>query len=206
MSFSQNNEEEFIINFFKQNKPKYKKFCDVGAYDGKKYSNTWALHMQGWVGILFEPEEKAFAELSRNYTGDKSSWLLNCAVSEQEEIDLWVPISEDGCIPATSTGILPAPDAEPQQWFRRKVKAEKLRDVVGEIDFLSIDAEGMDLEALKSARYENRGMFRPSLVMLEINKAACHVGIADPYMDSIGYERIFNNGLNAGYALKGLSA
>ena len=49
--YSQNNEEEIILNFFKEKKGI---FLDLGAYDGIGLSNTRALAEKGWKGVCVE--------------------------------------------------------------------------------------------------------------------------------------------------------
>ncbi len=39
-------------------------FVDIGAHDGRTFSNTWALeHLHGWTGIAIEPNPEVFARL-----------------------------------------------------------------------------------------------------------------------------------------------
>ena len=58
---------------------------------------------------------------------------------------------------------------------------------------MSIDAEGMDLEILKSNDWEKQ---RPYVVVVEVN----HGGDFDGFMDSIGYTLIGKTILNNIYA------
>lgn len=37
-----------------------KRFVEVGAFDGKVYSNVWGLARAGWAGIMIEPMEENF--------------------------------------------------------------------------------------------------------------------------------------------------
>jgi len=62
------------------------------------------------------------------------------------------------------------------------------------IDFLSIDVEGGELDALRSNDWHQ---FRPRWILAEVNQAG--QAIAD-YLDSMGYALAFCNGLNALFA------
>jgi hypothetical protein len=47
MKYSQNNEQEIILNFFNGRIGRY---LDIGAFDGVSMSNTLALVELGWQG------------------------------------------------------------------------------------------------------------------------------------------------------------
>lgn len=64
--FSQNDEEKYIINFF-NGKIDKGNFLDIGAYNGKAFSNTHRLALNGWGGVCFEPSESVFPALEKLY-------------------------------------------------------------------------------------------------------------------------------------------
>ena len=61
--YSQNQEEQYILNHFKD---KQGTFLDLGAYDGKELSNTRALVEQGWAGCCVEPHPTICEQLEKN--------------------------------------------------------------------------------------------------------------------------------------------
>jgi len=61
--YSQNNEEDVILNYFGSF---VGTFLDCGANDGVTLSNTRALAERGWCGVLVEPSPKAYARLKEN--------------------------------------------------------------------------------------------------------------------------------------------
>lgn len=63
MNYSENNEQEIIGHFFKD---ELGNFLDVGAYDGVNFSNTLALLEKGWKGTLVEPSPGVFESLCLN--------------------------------------------------------------------------------------------------------------------------------------------
>ena len=64
--FSQNDEEKHIVNFFK-GKVARGNFLDIGAYNGKAFSNTHRLALNGWSGVCFEPSQSVFPALEKLY-------------------------------------------------------------------------------------------------------------------------------------------
>jgi FkbM family methyltransferase len=70
-----------------------------------------------------------------------------------------------------------------------QVLSENLTD--DSIDFLSVDAEGNDLEVLKGNNWEK---YRPNFVLVEANKGASEIV---SFMESQNYLYLLSNGVNA---------
>jgi FkbM family methyltransferase len=77
--YSQNDEERIILDYFGD---KFGRFYDIGAWDGKTYSNVRALLERGWTGVMVEPSPSAFIGLLKNVAefGDKVK-LVNAAIT-----------------------------------------------------------------------------------------------------------------------------
>jgi hypothetical protein len=75
-NYSQNNEQEIILNYFGDFKGH---FLDIGAYNGVDISNTRALLELGWTGVLVEPNPFNLVELIKNCQefGDRAT--IYCA-------------------------------------------------------------------------------------------------------------------------------
>lgn len=147
--YSQNNEEEIILNFFKKKKGI---FLDLGAYDGIDLSNTRALAEKGWKGICVEPNPNIFLKLKENYKNNLDVFCFPFAIGEfdgktkfhnndtyystikESELDRWVGTSlsfntEEVDVLTFSSFL----NLSPYKQF----------------DFISIDCEGVDYEILK---------------------------------------------------------
>jgi len=84
--YSQNNEQQIIMKYFGDRKGR---LLDIGANDGVTLSNSRALMLSGWEGVLVEPSPQAFARLSNVY-GSTSAVLQQVAVGlETRVIDFW---------------------------------------------------------------------------------------------------------------------
>lgn len=60
--------------------------CEFGAWDGKKYSNTYQLIAnKGWSGVLIEADPVKFEDLKRTYAGNGKVVLLNRFVQYEGE-------------------------------------------------------------------------------------------------------------------------
>lgn len=82
MGYSQNNEEEVIINHFlgKTNGV----FLDLGANDGVTLSNTRALFERGWKGALVDASPKAFERLKDLYRGVNGISVYHLALTSYD--------------------------------------------------------------------------------------------------------------------------
>lgn len=149
MSYSQNNEESFIVDYFKG---KVGRFIDIGAYDVFKFSNTRKLYELGWTGLLIEPAPGNYKAIADHYAKEERILALNFAVGDKSgEIDFYE--SED----AVST----SDEAHMQKWADagvpfRKIKIRQMgatdfmRHFCIHVDFLSIDTEGTNITVFRN--------------------------------------------------------
>lgn len=146
MSYSQNNEQEYILKFFEGTTGS---LIDIGASDGIHNSNSRALIEEGWNAVLVEPHSFAFTSLIRNSLG---SVLIEAAIGEHDGKATFY-YSDDSQISTLNEEFT-------HQWKRggskyREVQVncmtvQTLLNKVGfEFDFLTIDAEGSDFNILK---------------------------------------------------------
>lgn len=147
--FSQNNEEEIILNHFKDWTGI---FVDIGAFDGVTFSNTRALLQRGWVGYHVEPSPSVLPALKENLSEFWSSAVL---------IDAAVTPSFDGAIQLHDCGgdaVSTTVEAHRQKWSKHAtydivtVKAISVQTLLEQtgfgFHFLNIDVEGGNLDLL----------------------------------------------------------
>jgi FkbM family methyltransferase len=77
--YSQNNEEAVITQYFNGITGN---FLDIGAYDGKTFSNTYRLVELGWSGICFEPSPSVFPNLQETHRDNPRITLVQSAISD----------------------------------------------------------------------------------------------------------------------------
>lgn len=142
---------------------------DVGAADGKDNSNSYMLLCRlGWRGILIEPESSQFAELSELYVGETRVQLVNCACGKEEGArTLYSGRQVSTCVPEFKAQCEARHKIEYQE---EQVQVKTLQHVLEEkgvpreIDFMSIDCEGMNFEVWESL---DQSIFCPKLVCIE---------------------------------------
>jgi len=81
--YSQNNEEQIILDLFKD---EVGTFLDIGACDGKLNSNTLALVERAWAGVLVEPSPGAFQALYERHGKNPKLQLVNAAIGAHSHL------------------------------------------------------------------------------------------------------------------------
>lgn len=188
MKHSQGDEEIFILKHFKD-KPGGR-FLDIGAYDGKTFSNTRALAEGGWHGVLVEPSPQCFIGLCKNYEGNNNVMLVNALIGKEPVL---VKFYNSGGAVATTDRNHYEKWSSIQQDFTTIYLPmlpvnELLKSVGFTFDFLSIDTEGMDFEILQ--QLEPFAFCNASLICIEYGT---HLDSIYSMLLSHGYKAIFHN-------------
>ena len=151
--YSQQDEDKYIIQYILKEKITDGTFLEVGGMDGVSCSNTKTLEDYfHFSGILIEPVEKQFNEMTRNRPNCQ---CYNYCVSNREDNEIEY-MGYNGCagivetIDSSSLNFIPENDREPY-----KVRNRKMSEIIKEsglkyIDIMSIDVEGGELSLLQS--------------------------------------------------------
>lgn len=153
--YSQNLEEQYILEYFKD---KVGTFLSIGENDGKTFSNVRALAERNWTGVMVEPSPKAFEKLKTLYDGHKGFYIYPFAISGHNGKAM---LQESGPLcSAADVGLVSTFHQHEKERFQRTVKYDPIevktfrwktflnRLKIKQFDFVSIDAEGSDLEIL----------------------------------------------------------
>lgn len=146
--FSQRNEEEYILRFFQNRKGR---FLDLGAYDGKTFSNIRSLALQGWGGVLVEPMPEMHDVLEKLYT-DSRFTVLHVGVGLKDETRTFYNFAGDAIGSFNKAHAdLWVDRARPYTEVKYKVISIKsLFDEVGwDFEFINIDVEGWSMSVFK---------------------------------------------------------
>jgi len=180
-------------------------YVDVGANHPIKFNNTLLFHNKGWKGINIEPnpKKKWLFNLFRN----KDTNLTIGIGKEKSEMDFYVfdestlstfdenSVKEFKKIGHIVTNIIKVPIL-PLKDVLEKYAGER------EIDLMSVDTEGYDMEVLQSNDWKK---FRPRFIIIETleyregNTGKKLNDIYDKYMNEIGYNKIADTHINTIY-------
>lgn len=189
--YSQNDEEAHILAHL----PPSGRLLDIGAYDGKIFSNSRALLEKGWLGVLVEPSPVTFVELMRNTEEFKENvTLINAAITAGPSsiIEFYDSMGDaiSGYDPAHLTkwkGHL--------TWRPMKIQTMNLMamlDVVGtDFDFVTIDTEGTNMEILEAMPWQDMHEVR----MICVEYDGKHEQMKR-HVEQFGFNLIHRNGEN----------
>ncbi len=167
MSYSQGGEEPAILDIFKDQDEG--KFLDLGAYDGKTFSNTLALAERGWGGMCVDASPQAFVKLQETHRERTNIRLLCAAIST-----IAVPMAR---FYDTADLVSSLDEEHMQKWkdgndvpfteiWVPVITIEDIALCVGsEWDFVNIDIEGASLHVFYQMMEKTE--IRPTAVCIE---------------------------------------
>ncbi len=202
-SYSQSGEDEAIDELLNRKSRGF--YVDVGANHPSRFSNTKRFYLRGWRGINIEPNAVA---LERFVAARPRDVNLNVGVGDSEGQMTFYRFRPD----TLST----FSQAEAQRYVSEGFPLEQevqvpvlpLRTILErhagqeQIDFISIDTEGFDLQVLRSNDWRR---FRPSIICIETaalslrEKASSDREAIGAFLQDAGYDLVSDNGLNALY-------
>jgi FkbM family methyltransferase len=173
MRYSQNKEQDYIVNYFAGFTGK---LLDIGANDGKTFSNSLALIELGWSAVLVEPSPSAFVKLSTLHETRFNVDCIRAAIGTKRGTIYLHDMGEhigngDSSLLATTIA------SEKDRWvgteFKKvKVKVIPYADIADNYDFITIDAEGLDIDILKQINLDNTKMVCIEWNNIPTNEAA----------------------------------
>lgn len=198
--YSQLGQDEIVECFFAANPPKNKVFIEVGAFDGVHYSNVRRLQESyGWSGLSIEPVEKNYDKLCKSYA-EKPVTCVRCAVGKSDGV-AELNISSYPHLPDWGSDVATLSESETTRWqqlygaiwHKEQVQVKTLTTILKEynissFDFLSVDAEGHDLDVLMGLDFS---LYKPQMILVEYNRD--RQGIFD-LLTGNGYRLYHDNG------------
>lgn len=147
--FSQNDEEKYITEYFRELNGRGGKLIEIGSYDPYRFSNSRKLMEQGWRAVMIEPSPTCMERIKAVYANDTRVQLLQVAITDT-----------DGSIKFYDTGgdaIGTTDIFHKDKWERgsnvkyseihvQTMSMNKLISLHGmDVDFLNVDVEGNNL-------------------------------------------------------------
>ncbi len=165
-SYAQEGEDLVLGRIFGEQQSGF--YVDVGAHHPHRFSNTWLFYQRGWRGINIDATPGSMAAFSKSRPRDVN---IECGVAEHAGECRFFLFNE----PALNTFDervakgqenhryhITSSVVVPQQPL--SVLLDRHLPAGATIDFLSVDAEGRDLDVLRSNDWAR---FRPRIVIAE---------------------------------------
>lgn len=183
-SYSQDGEDIVLKNFFEDIKKTKGFYVDVGAHHPYRFSNTALFYKNGWNGINIEPTPSLFKKFTRLRKRDIN---LNIGISNTQDSLNFYEFNEGAynTFDASKVDSILAKSPKYTLVNTQKIDLLPLSDIFSkyihnrEIDFMSIDVEGLDYKVLLSNDWNT---YRPKFILVE-----CY-----PDFDNINQDRIYH--------------
>ena len=198
--FSQFGQDKIIKNYFFHNK-KNGFFVEIGAFNGISGSNCFHFEkFLSWEGIAFEPSNIQYEKLKKN----RNCRLINKALAPEEKEVEFLEVEEgytqmSGIISEkfiTEDTIKNDPRSKTNKILITTTTFEKSVPPDKDIDYLSIDIEGGEMELLDSIDFEKYSI---KVISVEnnspekINFKKFFDKLDFIYFDRVGQDEIFYN-------------
>jgi FkbM family methyltransferase len=167
-------------------------FVEVGANDPQYLSQTWHLEQRGWTGLLVEPQPDLAAELVRRRTAK----VYSVACSSPRAAGRTMALHLAGIHSSFDPGLnISTTRAEGTVEVPVRTLDEILTDAgaPAPIDFLSVDIEGHEIDALEGFDFAR---WRPRLILIE--DLAMNLDV-HRCLTAHGYKWMRRTGLNSWY-------
>jgi FkbM family methyltransferase len=169
-------------------------FVDVGAYHPSLFSNTYFFYLHGWRGINIEARPGSKALFDRVRPKDIN---LEIGISNKRGELTYYFIADDSTMNSFSREFLVELGIVDEVKRELPVPVMPLSEVLEShlpkgqsIDFMNVDIEGHDLEALRSNDWQR---FRPKFVVVEDHSIDPEKSEIVRFMRGCGYDLCVQN-------------
>lgn len=171
-------------------------FFEAGANEPKMLSQTYLLEINGWKGILVEPILSCCTALRKERPSSVVFQNALGAPEQRGKLRLCVPGGVTQLTHSFEAGFVPAEDDVVIEADFITIQECLEKSGFLKIDYLSLDLEGSELNALRGIDFSKT---RPKLVVLEdhFDVLDCHF-----HMRKNGYKLVKRNGANSWYVPK----
>ena len=165
-------------------------FCEVGANDGLRFSNTFFLESIGWNGVLIEPDPRNLKSLMES----RSARILPCAATNEDDIEIAFNLARDTLYSGISTHGLQkesrrAEDIAHVLGFKLVTMLEKV-SAPKFIDFMSIDTEGNEFEVLLGMDFNQ---YKVAILCVEHNYDYKKLKKIRSFLHPYGYRQVLKS-------------
>lgn len=153
--YSQHDEEKYITEYFKNKKGN---FLDIGAYDGKTFSNVLKLIQSGWGGVLIEPSPSVIPLLKKRHGNKKNIKILEYAVGLETKEVKFYDSKGDAVSSCNKQHKIKWEKGSKVKFKEVTVSMLSLDDLFKKIDFdfdfINIDIEGNSVEVFENMPFK----------------------------------------------------
>ena len=170
-TYSQEGEDMVLNRLFEYKKNGF--YVDVGAHHPMRFSNTYIFYKKGWNGINIDAMPGSMDLFSKIRKRDIN---LEIPISDKRELLTYFAFNEPA-LNGFHSSLSNERDGKNgcKIIFKKEMETKTLVDIFNvylpgniDIDFLSIDVEGLDFQVIKSNDWDK---YRPEIVLVEVLSA-----------------------------------
>jgi len=153
---SQYGEENVLLKYFGDKSDGL--VVDIGAADGFRFSNSYWLINKGWRGLLIEPNNKNFEKLQNHHKGRMGGQVIlvnEAAGKETKDTVIYCDMNDhhEQLSTLSDKQVSHCKNIYNCEFYEQPITVTKTSEIfeknmVKDIDFLSIDTEMLDYEVL----------------------------------------------------------
>jgi FkbM family methyltransferase len=201
---SQNNEAEIVLNYFGKRKGTV---LEIGANDGRTFSNSYDLIVNEWYGVLFEPGH-IYDELHKLHKGNERVHTHRLGIADKAGfVKFWQ--SGSHVKNGLDLGLVSTmQEIETFRWKKNGVKFTEIEiqtvpfswvaDKYPIFDFISIDVEGFEWQILRQIDLKAKEC---KCLCIEWNSDRHAEKLFREYVSKFGMKEIARNAENLIYAI-----
>ena len=166
LSFSQEGEDLLLNRLLKGQEKGF--YVDVGAHHPQRFSNTYKFYLLGWQGINIDPLPGTMAKFRQLRPRDIN---LELAISSEETELTYYSFDEPALNTFDPNEVRRKAEYDIHPVAEKNIPTKKLSAVLDrylpqgqQIDFVSVDVEGLDLAVLQSNNWEK---YKPRFIIVE---------------------------------------
>jgi len=169
-SYSQEGEDMILRRLFGDKKDGF--YVDVGAHHPKRFSNTYFFYKLGWKGINIDAMPGSMKLFQKYRSRDIN---IEKPISDKKQILTYYAFNEPA-LNSFSKELSEKREKEANGYhiiFEKNIETSTLEEILDrnlqnkniEIDFLTIDVEGLDFIVLQSNNFKK---YKPKVILIEI--------------------------------------
>jgi FkbM family methyltransferase len=167
-SYSQEGEDMILRRLFEKQHIGF--YIDVGAHHPKRFSNTYFFYKKGWNGINIDAMPESMKPFDKIRSRDIN---IEKPVSDKKQVLTYYAFNEPA-LNGFSKELSEERNGKGNNFveFTKDIETSTLEEILDnhlpinqQIDFLSIDVEGLDFMVLKSNNFDK---YKPKVILIEI--------------------------------------
>ncbi len=191
LSYSQEGEDMILERFFEGKEKGF--FVDIGAHHPLRFSNTFHFYKKGWRGINIDATPGSM-DAFKNVRPEDTN--IEVGISVNEGFLTYHLFNEPALNTFSEERVKHLLEATPYKLVEKvKVQTKTLSQIldeyastVSQIDFLTIDVEGLDFEILQTNNWKK---YSPTFILIEdLNGSLENISSSKlyTYLHPFGYE------------------